>query len=115
MGALGIAGMLLSHELLRAAGVEPIRLLAVLVELHAGVLFGFAMVNWMSRGSLIGGINNRPVAVGNAAYFSIGALSLPYRTRAATTPPMNPNACPVHEISLAGRIEFTIIVPSAPR
>lgn len=76
MGALGIAGTFLPEELLAAAGVSPNGLLTVLVQLHAALLFGFAMVNWMARGSLIGGIYNRPVAVGNVAHFVIGALAL---------------------------------------
>ena len=34
------------------------------------------MTNWMARGSLMGGIYNRPLAVGNVAHFTIGALAL---------------------------------------
>jgi hypothetical protein len=34
------------------------------------------MLNWMSKSNLIGGIYNRPVAVGNATHFFIAALAL---------------------------------------
>jgi hypothetical protein len=34
------------------------------------------MLNWMAKGSLIGGIYNKPVAVGNFMHFGVGALAL---------------------------------------
>jgi len=76
MGALGIAATFAPHELLAYAGITPTNALALLVQLHAALLFGFAMTNWLARGSLIGGIYNRPLAVGNLAHFVIGALAL---------------------------------------
>ncbi|MEA2465742.1 MAG: hypothetical protein QOJ98_3489 [Acidobacteriota bacterium] len=82
MGAMGIAGTFAPHELLRAAGVAPAGMLPLLVQLLAALLFAFAMVNWLARGSLIGGIYNRPVAVGNVAHFTIGALALAKATMA---------------------------------
>ena len=76
MGAAGIAGSFLPQEMLAGAGIEASHNAVLVVQLYAGLLFGFAMVNWMARGSLIGGIYNRPVAVGNVAHFTIGALAL---------------------------------------
>lgn len=76
MAAMGIIGSFAPHEVLRVAGADPTGMLPLLVQLLAALLFAFAMVNWMARGSLIGGIYNRPVAVGNVAHFTIGALAL---------------------------------------
>lgn len=76
MAAAGIAGSFLPHELLRAANIEPASALPLLVQLLGALLFAFAMVNWTARGSLIGGIYNRPVAIGNLTRFVIGALAL---------------------------------------
>jgi len=76
LAVFGIAGSFLPQELLAALGVAPSAVLAVLVQVLAAALFGFAMVNWMARGSLIGGIYNRPVAIGNLAHFAIGAIAL---------------------------------------
>lgn len=72
----GIAGSFLPQEILAAAGVAPSPLLAVFVQLHGAILIAFAMVNWMGKESLIGGIYNRPVAVGNTVHFTAGALAL---------------------------------------
>jgi Fe2+ transport system protein B len=76
MGACGITGLFMPHELLRTIGIAPVGILPVLVQLLAALLFAFAMVNWMARGSLIGGIYNRPVAIGNLTHFGVGALTL---------------------------------------
>lgn len=76
MGIAGIAGSFLPSELLRALDVEPDGALRVIVQLLAALLFAFAMVNWTARGSLIGGIYNRPVAIGNLTHFVVGALAL---------------------------------------
>lgn len=76
MGIAGAAGSFLPHEFLEAIGVTPAGALPLLVQLLAALLFAFALVNWMASGSLIGGIYNRPVAVGNLTHFTIGALAL---------------------------------------
>lgn len=47
-----------------------------LLQLMGALYFAFAMVNWMAKGAAIGGIYNKPVAIGNFTHFTIGALSL---------------------------------------
>lgn len=76
MGAAGVAGSFAPHELLRTLDIEPIGALPVLTQILAALYFAFAMVNWLARGSLIGGIYARPVAVGNVAHFVVGGLAL---------------------------------------
>ena len=34
------------------------------------------MLNWMAKGTLIGGIYNRPIAIGNLMHFGVGAIAL---------------------------------------
>jgi len=76
LAASGIAASFLPHEILRALEIQPTGLLPVIVQLWAATLFGFGMVNWTARGSLIGGIYNRPVAIGNLAHFAMGGIIL---------------------------------------
>ena len=76
MGVAGIAGLFAPAEIARMSGLAPLSAVAVLIQLLAALLFAFAMVNWMARGSLIGGIYNRPIAMGNVTHFVIGALTL---------------------------------------
>jgi hypothetical protein len=40
------------------------------------VYLGFAMLNWMARESTIGGIYNRPLALGNMIHFAVAAIAL---------------------------------------
>ena len=75
---LGVCALFLSFmpgELLQffsAAG--PVSQLAL--QLLGAVYFGFAMLNWMARGNLIGGIYSKPVSTGNLAHFMVGGLAL---------------------------------------
>lgn len=49
---------------------------AIVMQILGALYFGFAMINWMSKANLIGGIYNRPLAVGNFSHFLIAALAL---------------------------------------
>jgi hypothetical protein len=86
LGTAGAAGLFLPEELLAALGIAATGMLPTLVQLHAAALLGFAMVNWMAKDSLIGGIYNRPVAVGNVMHFATGAITLMKVAAANATP-----------------------------
>ena len=49
---------------------------SILIQIIGALYFGFAMINWMSKANLIGGIYNRPLAVGNMTHFVVAALAL---------------------------------------
>ncbi|HEX7140094.1 MAG TPA: hypothetical protein VF219_19740 [Vicinamibacterales bacterium] len=76
LGAAGLAGTFAPHEILQSLGIAPIGVLPLLVQLLAALYFAAAMMNWTARGSLIGGIYQRPVAIANLTHFIIGALAL---------------------------------------
>ena len=88
MGAAGLAALFAPHELLAAFGVAPAASLPLLVQLLAALLFAFAMVNWAAKGSLLGGIYNRPIALGNLTHFTIGAVTLLKAATHGVTAPM---------------------------
>jgi hypothetical protein len=76
MGAVGVAASFLPHELLLLAGASPVAQLPLVVQLLGALYVAFALVNWMAKDSLIGGIYNRPLAAGNFLHFLMGALAL---------------------------------------
>lgn len=76
MGLAGVAASFMPQELLRGVGAEAGGVLPVMVQVIGALWLGFAMLNWMAKESLIGGIYNRPVLVGNVAHFVVGALAL---------------------------------------
>jgi hypothetical protein len=48
----------------------------ILVQLTGALYAGFGALNWMSKGSLMGGIYGRPVAIGNLLHFVAGGFAL---------------------------------------
>ena len=76
MALLGTAMSFVPHELLAYGGVQPDGLAAVFVQVCGALYLGFAMLNWMARGNLIGGIYSRPVALGNFMHFVVAGLAL---------------------------------------
>lgn len=74
MGAIGIGLTFLPEEVATVIGLPAEG--KIMLQITGALYFGFAMVNWMSKANLIGGIYNRPVAVGNMAHFLIAALAL---------------------------------------
>ena len=76
MGLLGLSVSFLPQEIMRTAGVDPAVLPLLLLQILGALLLAFAMINWMAKDILIGGIYSRPVAVGNFMHFVVGALAL---------------------------------------
>ena len=111
LGISGIAGLFLPHEILRALGVAPAGVLPVIVQLLAALLFAAALMNWTSRGSLIGGIYNRPVAIANLAHFGIGALTITKAFLAAGHSPILATAAAVYA---AFAIAFALVFFGSP-
>jgi hypothetical protein len=72
----GVAGLFAPHELLVVNGVAPTGSLPLIVQLFAALLLGAAIGNWMAKGSLMGGIYNRPLALANLLHFATGAITL---------------------------------------
>lgn len=74
LGILGICLSFLPQEIAEFLKLPTESYL--FLQLTGALYFGFAMVNWMVKGSTIGGIYNRPIAIGNFSHFIIGALAL---------------------------------------
>ena len=75
MAIAGITGTFLPREVLVIHHTEPGRGSVLVVQAAGALYLGFAIMNWMSRGNLIGGIYSRPLALGNLVYFLNVALA----------------------------------------
>ncbi len=76
MGITGLAGTFFPQEILNSF-ILPSNSAFVLVIQIAGALYlGFALMNWMSKSVLIGGIYAKPLAIGNFFHFMVGAFAL---------------------------------------
>ena len=76
MAIAGVAGSFLPEATLRFTGSEPDTPTVILVQVTAALYMGFALLNWMARGSVIGGIYGRPFIMGNLLHFAVVAALL---------------------------------------
>lgn len=76
---LAVAGISLSffpNEISNYIGLGVTKTPQLVIQALGALYFGFAMLNWMAKGSLIGGIYAKPLVVANLSHFMIGGLSL---------------------------------------
>lgn len=76
MGLMGVAASFLPQEIAAVAGIAVTAGSSIAIQLSGALYLGFAMMNWMAKTVLIGGIYSRPLAMGNFVHFMIGALVL---------------------------------------
>ena len=75
----GIIGILLSflpNEIAEYLSVEPTIITILFLQILGALYLGFGILNWMAKGTLIGGIYNRPITLGNLMHFVVGAITL---------------------------------------
>lgn len=72
----GLGATFLPQELLTAAGASPHGVVVLFVQLVGALYLGFAVLNWYARGSLIGGIYNKPLVLANLLHFGVSAIAL---------------------------------------
>ena len=76
MGIIGILLSFLPKEIVGYLNVEPNIITILFLQILSATYLGFGILNWMAKGTLIGGIYNRPFAIGNLMHFGIGAIAL---------------------------------------
>jgi hypothetical protein len=76
MGALGLSATFLPREIATYFGASTNGPLPLLIQVLGALYFAFAMLNWSAKDSLLGGIYNRPVTLGNLVHFVVAALAL---------------------------------------
>jgi hypothetical protein len=76
LATIGLAGSFLPREALQWLGSPPSAPLELMLQVLGALSLGFAMLDWMSRHTVIGGIYGRPLVVGNLLHFASGALAL---------------------------------------
>ena len=75
----GIIGILLSflpNEIAEYLSVEPTIITILFLQILGALYLGFGILNWTAKGTLIGGIYNRPITLGNLMHFVVGAITL---------------------------------------
>lgn len=76
---LTIVGLALSFApdmVMRSLDLSSSAIVMLIIQLLGGAYFAFAFLNWMAKGALIGGIYNKPIAIGNLTHFVLAGLAL---------------------------------------
>lgn len=76
---LTIVGLALSFApdmVMRSLDLSSSAIVMLIIQLLGGAYFAFAFLNWMAKGALIGGIYNKPIAIGNLTHFVVAGLAL---------------------------------------
>jgi len=76
LALIGISLIFLPNEILDYLQLSVSETLQLLMQIIGSLYFALAILNWMSKGSIIGGIYNRPIAMANLAHFVIAGLAL---------------------------------------
>jgi hypothetical protein len=76
LGALGLFALFAPEYALRALGLEENEGAQLLMQLLGGLHVAFGYLNWMAKGTLVGGIYGRPISGGNLVLFVTTALAL---------------------------------------
>jgi len=76
---LGVLGILISffpNEIVDYLNIESNTITILFLKIMSGLYLGFSILNWMAKGTLIGGIYNKPIAIGNLMHFGVGTIAL---------------------------------------
>jgi len=76
LGATGTVLIFASDIVLGNLSIEVNQTSLLLGQVIGALYFGYSMLNWMTKESLIGGIYNRPIAVANFTHFLIAGLAI---------------------------------------
>ena len=76
LATIGILLSSLPNEIVEYLNVEPNIITIVFLNIMSALYLGFGILNWMAKGTLLGGIYNRPIAIGNLMHFGVGAIAL---------------------------------------
>ncbi len=76
LAAIGLSLTFMPAEIAAYLDMSTTSEFRIILQLLGALYFAFAMLNWMAKGSLLGGIYNRPIVIANSTHFLIGGLAL---------------------------------------
>ncbi len=76
LATIGIFLSFFPNEIVDYLDIESNSITVLFLKIMSALYLGFGMLNWMAKGTLIGGIYNKPIAIGNLMHFGVGAIAL---------------------------------------
>ena len=75
-GIIGLGLTFLPEELYGYLSTERNQTALLILQIFGAAYLGFAMLNWMTRNNLIGGIYGKPLIIGNLVHFLVSSFAL---------------------------------------
>lgn len=75
-GIIGIGLTFLAKEVYGYLTTDINQTILIILQILGAAYLGFAMLNWMTKNNLIGGIYSRPLLVGNLIHFLVSSFAL---------------------------------------
>ena len=75
-GAAAVALSFLPQEILASTGMQASVAGVLVLQVTGALYLGMAIMDWMARDGLLGGVYGKPILLGNLAHFVAGALAL---------------------------------------
>ena len=76
LAGAGLSLTFLPEEISAYINISSAKPFLLVLQILGALYLSFAMLNWMVKGSLIGGIYNKPIAMANFMHFFIAGLAL---------------------------------------
>ncbi|WP_116769574.1 hypothetical protein [Maribacter litoralis] len=76
LAIMGLTISFLPNELINYLDIESNIITILFIKILGALYMAFGILNWMARGTLFGGIYNRPITMGNLMHFGVGAIAL---------------------------------------
>ncbi len=76
LGLIGVTLTFMPQEVAVFLNMGSDQYTEVATQLLGALYLGFAMLNWMAKHNLMGGIYGKPVAMSNLMHFVVGAFAL---------------------------------------
>ncbi|TKC13099.1 hypothetical protein FA048_05640 [Pedobacter polaris] len=76
MATIGLVCSFMPDEVLTYFGIKEFIVLPLIIQVLGSTYLGFAILNWMAKSNLIGGIYSKPVVIGNFMHYAVSSLAL---------------------------------------
>ncbi|WP_044403123.1 hypothetical protein [Lacinutrix sp. Hel_I_90] len=76
LGIMGLGLTFLPEEISEVLGMKTNQVSLLTIQILGATYLGFAMLNWMTKNNLIGGIYSRPLVIGNLVHFLVSSFAL---------------------------------------
>ena len=73
---MGVVLTFAPDNIMALTGMGSSMVIMLTLQLLGAAYYAFAVLNWMAKGALTGGIYNRPIVIANLTHFLIGGIAL---------------------------------------